>query len=194
LTVARYHTPSGRYIQTPFRQGQGLHDIEEELIKRLTGGELISFDSIELDTTKKFQTLGGRTVFGGGGIMPDVFVPYNSDTNLIYITQLSRSGLILRYSLNYNNQNRKSLLKTYPNVAVFNENFKVSQTLLDELIAFGASHGLPPNKRSIELYDERLQVLLKAWIARDLFGDSGFFPIFLSLDDDFNAAVEVFRK
>jgi carboxyl-terminal processing protease len=194
LTVARYHTPSGRYIQTPFRQGQGLHDLEEDLIRRLTSGELMSFDSIELDSTQKFQTLGGRIVFAGGGIMPDVYVPWISDTNLIYINQLTNRGLVLRYTFNYTNKNRKSLLKTYPNVAVFKEKFSVSKTLLDGLIAFGASHGLPPNQRSIELYNERLQTILKAYIARDLFGDSGFFPIYLPLDDDFKMAVEILRK
>jgi carboxyl-terminal processing protease len=193
LTVARYHTPSGRYIQTPFKQGQGQHDLEENLIRRLTGGEMLSFDSIESDTTQKFQTLGGRTVYGGGGIIPDVYVPWITDTNLIYINQLINRSLVLRYTFNYTNEHRKSLLKTYPNVAVFKENFSVSKTLLDGLIAFGASNGLPPNRRSIELYSERLQTLLKAHIARDLFGDSGFYPIYLTLDDDFKAALEVLK-
>ena len=192
LTVARYHTPSGRDIQTPFLRGG--HDLEEDLIRRLTGGELLSFDSVRLDTTRKFQTLGGRTVFGGGGIMPDVFVPLTVDSNLIYINQLTSPGLILRYTINHGNRNRKTLLNTYPNVAAFKENFKVSQTLFDGLIAYGQSHGLEPNRRSIELYRERLETLLKAYIARNLFGDSGFFPIYLPLDEDFQAAMRVLMR
>ena len=126
--------------------------------------------------------------------MPDVYVPYISDTNLIYINQLSSRGLVLRYSFNYSNGNRKTLLKTYPNVAIFKEKFEVSQTLLDELIAYGESHGLEPNRNSIKLYNERLRTLLKAYIARDLFGDSGYYPIALPFDEDFKKALEVLRK
>ncbi|MCL2414753.1 MAG: S41 family peptidase [Bacteroidales bacterium] len=192
LTVAHYHTPSGRSIQTPFTPGQ--RDLEEQFLRRLTGGELTSFDSVVLDSTQKFLTLQGRTVFGGGGIMPDVFVPLVTDTNLIYINQLSRRGLISLYTFDYSNRNRNRLLNTYPDVATFKENFRVSQTMFDGLIAFGQSHGLEPNQRSIELHRNRLQTLLKANIARDLFGDSGFFPIFLPLDEDFQAAMNVLMQ
>ena len=192
LTVARYHTPSGRYIQTPFTPGG--QDLEEQLIRRLTGGELLSFDSVQLDSTQKYQTLGGRTVYGGGGIMPDVFVPYITDSNLIYINRLSSRGLILRHTINHSNRNRKSLLNTYPNIATFKENFKVSQTLLDELITYGESHGVMRDQRSIELYDQRLRTLLKAYIARNLYGEDGFFPIYLPLDDDFRTAVEILMQ
>jgi carboxyl-terminal processing protease len=191
LTVARYHTPSGRSIQSPYVQGQ--HDLEEQFIRRLIEGELLSSDSIKLDTTQKFQTAKGRTVFGGGGIMPDVYVPYLSDSTLIYVNLLNNRGLIFRYAFNYSNKNRKSLLKTYPNAATFKGKFQVSQALLDELIAFGTSNGLEPNLRSIELHTDRLKGLLKAWIARDLYGDSGFYPIYLPLDQDFKKAMEVFK-
>ncbi|MDR0438021.1 MAG: S41 family peptidase [Bacteroidales bacterium] len=191
LTVARYYTPSGRYIQTPFTQGQ--HDFEEQLIKRLTEGELLSPDSIKLDTTQRFLTLGGRVVYGGGGIMPDIYVPYTVDSTRIYINLLSNRGLILRYTFNYSNEHRKLLLRTYPDIATFKEKFQVSQPLIDGLIAYGKSNGLAPDLRSIELHRDRLKGLLKAYIARDLYGDSGFFPIYLPLDDDFKKAMEVLK-
>ena len=192
LTVARYHTPSGRHIQTPYAQGQ--HDLEEQLIRRLTTGEFLSLDSIKLDTTQKFVTREGRIVYGGGGIMPDIFVPLLSDSNLFYINQLIGRNLILRYTLNYGNENRQSLLRTYPNFADFKENFKVSQDLFNGLIAFAKSHGLQPNQRSIEIYAERLRVMIKANIARDLYGDNGFFSIILQIDEDVKKALEVLRQ
>ena len=190
LTVARYHTPSGRDIQTPFIPGQP--DLEEELIRRYTSGELFSFDSVRLDTTQRFQTLQGRTVYGGGGIMPDVFVPHRSDSTLIYINQLNR--ISFRYIFSYSNENRQKLLSTYPNVTAFKQNFEVSQTMLDGLIAYGRSHGLQPDLRSIEIHGQRLRTLLKANIARNLFGDNGFYPIFLPLDEDFRAALGILQK
>jgi carboxyl-terminal processing protease len=196
LTVARYHTPSGRYIQNPYIQGE--HDatlLEEQFIMSRTIGELISFDSIKLDTTQKFVTPKGRTVYGGGGIMPDVYVPYTTDSNLIYINRLTALRLILPYTFNYSNANRKSLLKTYPNATIFKEKFEVSQELFDGFIAHGKSHGgLTPDQRSLELYNHHVRTLLKANIARDLYSDEGFYPIYLPLDDDFKKALEILRQ
>jgi carboxyl-terminal processing protease len=189
LTVARYHTPTGRCIQNPYTPGQ--RNFEEDYIKRLTNGELLSLDSIKLDTTQKFQTPKGRTVYGGGGIMPDVYVPYRSDSSFIYTNQLSNRGLVLRYTFNYSNENRQSLLKTYPNVRDFQTKFTVSQSLFDGLIAFGKSNGLEPDYHSIKLQNARLKGLLKAYIARDLYGDKGFYPMYLPLDEDFKKAIEI---
>ncbi|MDR2907907.1 MAG: hypothetical protein LBU91_07970, partial [Bacteroidales bacterium] len=191
LTVARYHTPTGRCIQNPYIPGE--RNFEEDYIKRLTNGELISLDSIKLDTTQQYKTPKGRTVYGGGGIMPDVYVPYRSDTSYIYTNQLSNRGLILRYTFNYSNENRQFLLKTYPDVQDFQTKFTVSQTLFDSLIAFGKSNGLEPDYHSIKLHNARLKGLIKAYIARDLYGEKGFFPMYLPLDEDFQKAVEVLK-
>jgi carboxyl-terminal processing protease len=185
LTVARYYTPTGRSIQSPYIQGQ--HDLEEVFIMR--DDELFSYDSVKLDTTQKFQTPNGRTVYGGGGIMPDVYVPYIPD---IMFYRLWR--LIQRYAFTYSNENRKLLLKTYPDVATFKEKFDVSQSLFDEVIDYGKSLGLKPDRHTIELHSNRLKGFLKAYIARDLYGDSAFYPIYLPLDDDFKKAMEVLRQ
>ena len=193
LTVARYHTPTGRHIQSPYIPGED-HDMREDFIRRMAiDGELFSFDSIKLDTTQKFVTPGGRTVYGGGGIIPDVFVPYALDSTMIYVHLLTNRVMVL-YTINYSNQNRNSLLRTYPDVATFKQKFVVSQSLLDGLIAFGRSHGLSPNPRSIELHSDRLRALLKAHIARDLYGNSGFYPLYLPLDEDFRKAIEVLQN
>jgi carboxyl-terminal processing protease len=192
LTVARYHTPTGRCIQNPYTQGQ--HDLEEQLIKRMTNGELLSPDSIKLDTTQKYQTPEGRTVYGGGGIVPDVYVPYTIDSTLIYINQLSNRGIILRYTFNYSNEHRKSLLKTYPNVKDFQDKFEISPSLLDGLVAYAKTNGLQPDLRGVNLHINRLKGLMKAYIARDLYGDGGFYPIYLPLDEDFKKAVEVLNR
>jgi len=194
LTVAHYHTPSGRSIQTPFTPGQH-EDLEELFIQRLIGGESMSIDSVVLDSTQKFFTLQGRTVFGGGGIMPDVFVPLGRDTTLIYINRLTSAGLISLHTFNYTNQNRERLLSRYPDVATFIANFTVTQAMVDRLIAFGQTHGLQPDHHSIALHRARLETSLKANIARDLFGNSGFFPIHLpALDPDFRAAMDVLMQ
>jgi carboxyl-terminal processing protease len=110
---------------------------------------------------------------------------------LLYIYQLINRGLV--YTFNYSNEHRKSLLKTYPDIATFIEKFQVSRSLLDGLIAYGKSSGLVPNQRSIEQHNERLKGLMKAYIARGLYGESGFFPIFLPYDEDFIKAMEVLK-
>ena len=127
--------------------------------------------------------------------MPDVFVPYVLDPTLAYVNQLIRRGLILRYTINYINQNREMLLETYPNAQAFIENFNVSQSLFNGLIAFARNYELRPTPHCINLHGDRIRTLLKAQIARDLYGDVGFYPIFLPfLDEDFKKAVEILRK
>lgn len=192
LTVARYHTPTGRCIQDPYTQGED--DFEKQLIKRMNGAEQLSFDSIRIDTTQKFYTPEGRVVYGGGGIIPDVYVPYVTDSTFIYANLLSYRGFTLRYTFNYSNSNRKYLLKNYPDVDTFKAKFTVSENLFKGLIAYAETQGLKPDFRCIQRHENHLKSVIKAYIARDLYGDKGFYPIYLSLDPDFKKAMEILKK
>ena len=111
LTVARYHTPSGRCIQKPYSRGDD-ENYQLDILTRYEHGEFFSSDSIRQDTTETFTTIGGRTVYGGGGIMPDIFVPQDTTGYNSYYTAISRSGLFRSYTFNYTDKNR-SILSQY---------------------------------------------------------------------------------
>lgn len=195
LTVAHYYTPSGRCIQKPYEKGDQ-QDYEQDIEKRFKKGELYSSDSIHFADSLKFQTLRlKKTVYGGGGIMPDYFVPLDTTQYTFYHRQLSAKGVIINQTIKYVDQNRKSLSKKYKTFSDFEKNFEVPEDLMQDLYKEG-------EKEKVKLKDEEerkqsipmLKNQLKALIARDIWDMSEYFKIVNESSNIVKKAIEVLGK
>ncbi len=184
LTVARYHTPSGRVIQRPYRHGkQGLIDYEMDILHRWEHGEYFSKDSIDLPDSLKYHTHGGRVVYGGGGIMPDIFVPLDTSKVSTYLNRIVRRGLLTPFIFQYLEGRREALLTKYPGPKDFARHYIVPPSLLSSLLRKAREEGLPrptpPERRAFFQY---APYQIKAVMARHLYGLGGYFEI-LNLQD-----------
>lgn len=191
LTISRYYTPSGRSIQKPYTSGK-LEDYEMEVYKRFKHGELFTADSTKFNDSLKYYTKKGRIVYGGGGIMPDYFVP--RDTSMIskYLISLVASNNIREFALNYAFKNKKSLEKMkYDN---FLKNFQVTDQLLKEIIQLGEKNKVEFKKEEFEQSKEFIKNQVKAIIARTVWGNKQAYPIFHQLDHEFQEALKLFDK
>lgn len=193
LTVAHYYTPSGRCIQKPYKKGN-LKDYEMELDNRYRHGELYSADSIHFaDSLKHYTLRRHRTVYGGGGIMPDYFVPLDTTRYTRLHRQLAAKGVIINANLNYVDNNRKRLRKRYSTFAAFREEFAVPQELIDQVLEEGRKQGVKP-KDDAELQQTLpfMTLQLKALIARDLWDMSEYFAIINTENDIVRRALQLF--
>lgn len=192
LTVAHYYTPSGRCIQKPYKKGD-MKDYEMDLENRLKRGELTNRDSIHFDDSLKYKTLRKhRTVYGGGGIMPDEFVPLDTLKYTKYHRQLAAKSIINNANLKFIDNHRKELRKTYPDFATFNKNFVVPQSLVDDIMAEGKKQKIEPKdadelKRTLPY----LETQLKALVARDLWDISEYFQVMNETNDIVRKALQV---
>lgn len=193
LTVARYHTPSGRSIQKPYTLGAGA-DYEEEMLRRYTNGEMTGNDTLLHGDTVRYYTLKKkRVVYGGGGITPDQNVPYKSGSTYVYWNELSRKGLFFQFSFNYADSHRAALLKRYPSAEDFVEKFEVSPALFEEFLTYSEKQGVKRDKKSLAAHADKMRLMIKAYIGRDVYDDLGFYPVYLNTDDDFAAALKTLR-
>ena len=191
LTVARYYTPSGRCIQKPY--DGSFEEYEEDVIRRYMSGEMTGEDTTLHTDTVAYYTKNGRVVYGGGGIVPDVLLPYKTDSLFVYMNQLSNRGYSYDYSFNYTNKHRKELKKAYPSAEAFTRDFEVDDALFEGFIRYAESKGLARDTASIAKYGLEMRLTLKALIGRDLYDDAGFYPTYLQKDDDFLEAVKVLK-
>ncbi len=193
LTVARYHTPSGRVIQRPYRHGrQGMLEYEMEMLRRWERGEYFSSDSIPVPDSLKYFTVGGRVVYGGGGIMPDVFVPLDTSEVSTYVNQLIAQGILSEFVLHYLDGQRQHLLEQYPSVADFIQSYRVTTNLMIDLMKAAKAAGLASpafhEKRAFYRYGKRQ---VKALLARHLYGMNGYFQVVNLYDSDVRRALEI---
>ncbi len=195
LTVAHYYTPSGRCIQKPYVKGE-TEDYGLEIENRLRHGELYSADSIHFADSLRYETLKEhRTVYGGGGIMPDYFVPLDTTQYTLYHRQLAARGIIIGETLKYVDQNRKTLRKTYHHFKEFEDRFIVPDELLQSIYDEGDS-------AKVTLRDEwertqsvpMLKLQLKALIARDLWDMTAYFKLMNTASHIVNKALAVLRE
>ncbi len=195
ITVAHYYTPSGRCIQKPYEKGDN-KDYEQDIENRFKHGELYSRDSIHFDDSLKFQTLRlHKTVYGGGGIMPDFFVPLDTTQYTAYHRQLAAKGIIINQTLRYVDQNRKKLHKLYKTFDKFETEFIVPDELLQAVYSEG-------EKEKVKLKDEEerrnsehmIKAQLKALIARDVWDMSEYFKIMNEESHVVMKAVELLGK
>ena len=192
LTIAHYYTPSGRCIQKPYKKGD-LKDYEMDLEKRLKHGELTNPDSIHFDTSQKFYTLRNhRVVYGGGGIMPDYFVPLDTTKYTKYHRLLAAKNIIMNAYLKYVDANRTTLKDLYKSFDTFNKNYVVPQSLLDTIVSEGKKEKVEPkDKAELTATMPYIKVQLKALVARDLWDMNEYYRIWNEQSDIVNKAVKL---
>ena len=191
LTIAHYYTPAGRCIQKPYTKGD-IEDYAMDFEKRLKHGELTNRDSIHFDDSLKCYTLKKhRPVYGGGGIMPDVFVPLDTLQYTKFHRQLVLKGVVINTDLRYIDNHRDELKRLYPTFDVFRRDFSVPRQLIDDVVKEGAKQNVKP-KDDDELQQTLplLTTQLKALVARDLFDMSEYFQIMNEKSDIVRKAVE----
>jgi carboxyl-terminal processing protease len=193
LTVARYYTPTGRLIQKSYENGY--EDYAMDQINRYNNGELTSADSIVFPESQKFRTLTlNRTVYGGGGIMPDYFVPLDTMVYSDYYRNLISKGIFNRYVLQYVDDQREEFQEEYQDFDVFNSAYKPSKTELDGLVDFASDEGLVFNEVDWNISEAHISLLFKSYIARDLWGMEYFYEVYNSADEVFIKAVEILEN
>lgn len=179
ITTARYYTPSGRSIQRPY--GHGI-DYMDDFEARASHGELLNVDSIPKDSTKVFKTLKGRTVYGGGGVMPDLFVATDTLETSAYLTDLFFSGTLIQFAFNVADRERNNLLVQYKSSEDFARRYTVGSALLAELDRFATKEGIEHRPADALRSRDQIAMRIKAGIARNVWGDDGYYRILLQKD------------
>lgn len=192
LTVARYYTPSGRCIQKPY---ESVEEYNRDLIDRYNRGEMLSADSIHFPDSLRYKTLRlGRTVYGGGGIMPDYFVPVDTTMYTDYYLALRDKGAIVQQNLKWVDAHRAEWLKRYKDFRHFDREFEITPAMLEELKALGKTLGAEYKEEEYQAALPLIKAQLKALIARDLWDMSEYFQIINRLSASMNKAVELLEK
>ena len=180
LTVARYYTPSGRCIQKPYTKGDKKH-YEEDLIDRSKEGEYFHLDSIHFNDSLSYKTLkNGRTIYGGGGIMPDVFVPLDTTENSKYYRDLLAKGIINQYAVDYVDKHRAQIKKDYKDVYDFDKRFSLTDADMKNFIAMGEKDSVKYNEKDYKTSERLFKTVLKGLVARDVFADPGAYTIIIN--------------
>lgn len=189
ITTQRYYTPSGRCIQKPYEEG--LEAYHKEKYQRYLNGELTNADSIKIPDSLKFQTrISKREVYGGGGIIPDIFVALDTTYISDYYNDLIRKGIMNSFTLTYVDKNRNKLKKAYPDFKKFNESFKVDDKLIEELKSYAKNEGLEFNEEQFNTSKDHILVRLKAGLAQNIWDYPMFFQIINEVNPSFQKAVE----
>jgi len=186
LTVARYYTPTGRSIQRSYENGK--EDYYHDFSERFMRGEYEYEDSIKFDDSQKFVTPGGKIVYGGGGIMPDVFVPLDTSGASEYYNKVRSLGLMYRFAFYYTDIHRSSLdqFTTARDI----EGYLDDQDLLTQFIQFAREKGVEPDYKDIKVSDEILNKSIKAYVARNIIDNDGFYPIIGDIDKTLKVAID----
>ncbi len=187
LTVARYYTPTGRSIQKPYENG--MQEYFRDLDERFMHGEFDYQDSIKFADSLKFVTPGGRIVYGGGGIMPDVFVPRDKSGITEYFADITRAGLVYRFALDYSDRNRESLSR-FSKADEINRHLD-NQGLMEQFVSFAEREGVSRNEEQIEISGNIIHTRIKAYIARNIIDNEGFYPIIKNIDKTLQKSIEL---
>lgn len=188
LTIARYYTPSGRSIQKPYNNG--IDEYNEDLMNRFNNHEFENQDSIHFVDSLKFRTAGGRTVYGGGGIMPDKFIPYDTTGTSGYF--LKTRPLIYQFALSYTEKNRE-ILKKYTEADDL-EKYLDRQGLLDQFVKYASQNKIEPDADGLKISGKIIHTQLKAYIARNMLDNKGFYPIWEDLDVTLKYAIGFLKR
>lgn len=194
LTIARYYTPSGRSVQKSY---ENLDDYRNDLINRYDRGEFSSKDSISLPDSLKFETMiNKRTVYGGGGIMPDYFVPLDTTETTDFLSDLVRSGAFNSYSLTYVDENREDILKDYPTFAEYKENFEVDKKFMNKFIKYAQEEDeeLEMDNDEFKTSESLIKLRMKALIAQNIWGYNEFFQVYNDSNEILQKALEVIES
>jgi carboxyl-terminal processing protease len=185
VTTSRYYTPSGRLIQKPYEGGE-----YKKMLLNVEEGDNILHKNDTQDTTRPiFKTMGGRTVYGGGGITPDYII--KMDTLTDYSVQLRRLNLFLEYANSYYDVHKDNLKASYPDYIKFRDNFQVSQSMLDDFKNLASSKNVTFDQEQWSRDLDFISTTIKSIIARDIWGNNGSMAVFLSTDIQFEKALEL---
>lgn len=177
LTVSRYYTPSGRSIQKPYAPGDE-ESYRKDMLHRYEAGEFSSADSIHLPDSLRFETLHNhRPVYGGGGIMPDLFVPIDTTAFTPYYRNLVAKGILNRFCITYVDRNRSQLNREYPDVDAFIAKFSVDSAMIDDIVKLGVADSVKLDSAQLERSRPMIETIVKGIIARDLFDTSAYFRV-----------------
>jgi carboxyl-terminal processing protease len=200
LTISRYYTPSGRSIQKPYTHEGEDEEYTLDVMKRYEHGELFHADSIKFNDSLKYQTAKGRTVYGGGGIMPDVFVPLDTSYNTKYLNKLVNANIIREYAFNYYTRNKATLEKM--KFEDFKNNFVISEQMMKEIVDNGKAAGVQPDEAEYNRSRDFIRTQLKALIARSVWksgsGSTGlnneYYQVMASNDEIYKQALNLFDR
>lgn len=190
LTISRYYTPSGRSIQKSYENG--LTAYHSDFRERVKHGELFHADSIKFNDSLKYQTSKGRTVYGGGGIMPDYFIPLDTGWNSRYYMKLQNNNVIREYALNYFKDHEKNLKKM--GFDDYLKNFEIDEKMINDLEALGEKFGVEYDKVGFERSETTIKTLVKASIARNTWGRESYFPIVNDINEIFQESLALFDE
>ena len=190
LTIARYYTPTGRCIQKPYNHGR--KEYYNDLSERFMNGEMEDKDSIHFNDSLKFTTPKGHIVYGGGGIMPDVFVPMDTTGVTDYYVAIRNKGLIYRYSLIYADNHRDALEKLTDYKQI--DQYLYKNHVFDSFIKYAAKQGVPRNTKELKVSGDIIQTQLHAYISRNILDNAGFYPIIQRIDKTLQVAIKKFEE
>ena len=193
LTTAHYYTPSGRCIQKPYQEGT--KEYRQDYAHRLTNGEMFSADSIDFDETLQHKTLvNGRNVYGGGGVMPDIFVPMDTSIHYAYMNKLRRKQITYNFVLDFVDSNRDKLTRKYPDFETFNKKFEISKADMDDIVARGEKEGIEKDEEGLAFTEKSLKREMKGLIARDIYSRNDMYKVLYADDEAINKALEVIEN
>jgi carboxyl-terminal processing protease len=190
LTVARYYTPSGRCIQKPYTDGNQAY--YQDIARRFKHGEFEQRDSIHFNDSLKYHTRTGRVVYGGGGIMPDVFVPADTTGFSDYYGKITSKGLVYRFAFDYADSHRELLSKMKDAKAI--EDYLNKQDVFSQFVRFAGKNGVPRSSEGLKVSGKILKIQLNAYIARNILGEEGFYPIIKEIDTTLRKAISVIES
>jgi len=190
LTVARFYTPSGRCIQSSYAEGE--EEYYNNVYERFHSMEQLVADSIHVVDSLKYTTKAGRIVYGGGGIMPDFFVPVDTTGNSEYFNSISRKGLIYTFAYTWADDHRKELSKFTRAEEI--DAYVSRQNVLNEFVQYAAGKGIPKDNAGLKTSQLIIETQLKAYIARNIIGETGFFPIIQKIDKTLLRAIEISKQ
>jgi len=191
LTTARYHTPTGRCIQKSY--ASGVDDYYEDLYKRFKHGELLNSDSIHFPDSLKYYTPAKRVVYGGGGIMPDVFIPWDSTKISDYYADLIRKGILNQFTTQYVEDHRAEFKNSYPDLKSFSDGFQTDQGFLKQFTDFAEKEGVKMDEKGFQTSEKYIKLVLKGLIARNLFEISSYYEMVSPLDEELQKSIELLK-
>jgi carboxyl-terminal processing protease len=189
LTTAKYFTPTGRSIQKPY--DEGTDEYNKELLNRSKHGEYFNADSIRFPDSLKFNTSIGRAVYGGGGIMPDIFMPADTSFATDFFMGLFGKGILNQYALTFTDQNRKTLIVRYPTMEVFKKDFLVTPEIMDELVRQAEKEGVIKTEDGYNRSEENIKTQFKALVARSLWNSGSYYEVINDNNNVFKKAITV---
>ena len=191
LTIARYYTPTGRCIQKPYGKEEDIR--YERFFDHVAKGNIPDLDSLDFPDSLIYHTPGGKTVYGGGGIIPDVYVKPDTAGHSRYLADLAYRNIISRFAFEYVDHHREALAR-FESAADFIENFDVSSALLEEFVSFAEEKGAQRDPQGMQVSQTQITTRLKAHIGRDLYNNDGFFPVLNTIDPVVIQALEILEN